>query len=265
MRRTLLLAATVAALALPATASAVVGGSQVQTGAYPYAVAVGDMSGAFCGGALISPRVVLTAAHCLTKRRTALAGLRVLVGTPSLRNELSTADAEHVLGVTAVVVHPKFSLATMHYDAALLVLDHAVAGVAIVPLAATSPAAGAKVSAAGWGKTTERASSVPAHLRSVALEIAPTHECRRGTAALGTYFPPSMLCASAPGRDTCAGDSGGPLVTTIDGHVVLVGVTSFGVGCARAGHAGVYTRASAIRAWTIAQLALVATAFPAAG
>jgi secreted trypsin-like serine protease len=169
-----------------------------------------------------------------------------------------------VLAVSAVVVHPKFSLETMRYDAALLVLDRAVTGVPIVPLATASPAAGTKVNAAGWGKTAERATSLTPHLRSVALEIAPTRECRRGSAELGEYFPPSMLCASAPGRDTCAGDSGGPLVATSNGHVVLVGVTSFGVGCARAGHPGVYTRASAIRAWTDAQLALVATAFPAA-
>ena len=69
-----------------------------------------------------------------------------------------------------------------------------------------------------------------------------------------------MLCASKPGRDTCSGDSGGPLVGTSSGHAALVGITSFGDGCARPGHPGVYTRVTAIRAWVLSQLKLVAAA-----
>ena len=58
-----------------------------------------------------------------------------------------------------------------------------------------------------------------------------------------------------PGRDTCAGDSGGPLVGTSHGHAVLVGITSFGFGCARSGHPGVYTRVASIRGWALGQIA----------
>ena len=71
-----------------------------------------------------------------------------------------------------------------------------------------------------------------------------------------------MMCASNPGQDTCSGDSGGPLVGTSDGHTVLVGITSFGFGCAKDGHPGVYTRVTAIRAWTLEQLDVIAAAFP---
>jgi secreted trypsin-like serine protease len=252
------------ALALPAQVLAVVGGNAVHPGGYPYVVAVGDTSGAYCGGTLIAPDVVLTAAHCITGKPTSLQRLRVLAGSPVVRTDLARADGVHVLGVTAVYVHPKFSEQSMHYDAALLILDHAVAGVRTLPLAGVSPRAGSTVSAAGWGATHERGTSARGHLRSVVLKLATTSACTRGNAIVGRYFAPSMMCAGNPGRDTCSGDSGGPLVGSVAGRTALVGITSFGYGCAEEAHPGVYTRVSAIRAWALAQLGRVATAALAA-
>jgi trypsin len=260
MRTKLAAACALLALALPAPASAVVGGKAVQPGAYPFAVAIGTSAGAFCGGTLIAPDVVLTAAHCITSRRTALDQLRVFAGSPRISTDLGAQADSHVAGVTGVFVHPKFSEETMHYDAALLRLDHPVTGVRTVALASSSPLAGSTVSAAGWGATRERSAKASAYLRSVVLEIEPTSSCKRGNEVLGEYFAPSMLCASKPGRDTCSGDSGGPLVGASNGRTILVGITSFGYGCAQAGHPGVYTRVSAIRAWVLAQLRLIAEA-----
>ena len=151
-RTALTVACSIVALALPAHASAVVGGTAVEKGTYSYVVAVGDGAGAYCGGTLIAPRVVLTAAHCITERRTALTRLRVLVGSASIRANLSVPDAGHVVGVSAVAVHPKFSEQSMRYDAALVILDRAITNVAGLPLADHSPAAGTIVSAAGWGE-----------------------------------------------------------------------------------------------------------------
>ena len=147
----------------------------------------------------------------------------------------------------------------MHYDAALLILDQPLDGVRTLPMATSSPRAGTTVSAAGWGKTREDATTTPGELRSAVLKVGTTSSCSRGNTSFGPYFAPSMLCASNPGRDTCSGDSGGPLVGTSGNDVSLVGITSFGDGCARPGHPGVYTRVPAIRAWVLSQLKLVAT------
>jgi secreted trypsin-like serine protease len=260
MRTKLSAACALAVLVLPAPAYAVVGGKAVQSGAYPFVVAVGDTAGAYCGGTLIAPNVVVTAAHCITGRPTALQHLRVLVGASSVRADLATADGVHVFGVTGVYVHPKFSEQTMHYDAALLTLDHPAAGVRTPALAGASPPAGSTVSAAGWGVTQEDGRTLSNRLRSVVLKVGASSACNHGSAAVGEYFAPSMMCAGNPGRDTCSGDSGGPLVSSSNGHSVLVGITSFGQGCAEARHPGVYTRVSAIHAWARGHLTRIAAA-----
>lgn len=261
MRIALGLACSLLALALPASASAIVGGKAVRAGGYPFVVAVGDTLGPDCGGTLISPTVVLTAAHCIVGHVSAPGELRILAGSRAISADLPAEEAAgHVVGVTAIYVHPKFSARTMHYDAALLILARPVTGVRTVPLASVSPLAGSKVSAAGWGMTRAGGATSPGRLLSVGLEVGTARACARGNAALGSYFAPTMLCASNPGRDTCSGDSGGPLVATSNGRLELVGITSLGFGCAEAAHPGVYTRVSAIRGWALAQLARSAAA-----
>lgn len=262
MRTKLTVACALLALALPASASAVVGGTAVKAGSYSFVVAVGDTAGPYCGGTLIAPRVVLTAAHCLTLKPTGLGELRVFAGSRTITVDRSTQGGTHMIGLTAVVVHPKFNEQSMHYDAALLILDEPVANARILPMADALTLAGTSVSAAGWGTTQERVAVMRHELRSVTLKIGTTQSCTRGNTIRGGYFAPSMMCASNPGRDTCSGDSGGPLVGTSDGRTVMVGITSFGFGCAKDGHPGVYTRVTAIRAWALVQLDLIAAAFP---
>ena len=202
------------ALALPAPAYAVVGGQSVQSGRYSFVVAVGDAKGSDCGGTLIAPSVVLTAAHCVDENAGDPAKLRVVVGSPTI-NSAPTVMSDCGLP------HPLFRADTMHYDAALLILEHPVTGVRTIEMADSSPLAGATVSAAGWGETTEHAATLPDHLRSVVLEVATKRACGRGNSRIpGGYFTPSMMCAGNPGRDTCSGDSGGPLVGTSHGHTV---------------------------------------------
>lgn len=253
MRIVLSIACTLVALAAPGSASAVVGGKTAQSGAYPYVVAVGDARGPECGGTLIAASVVLTAAHCVAGLEAG--AVRVLLGSHALPASFAVAEASgHATRVTAVYVHPKFTPEGMRYDAALLLLAHPATGLRAVAMTAASPAAGTRVSAAGWGMTKERGATSPGHLRSVSLALGTARSCGAG------YFAPSMICAGSPGRDTCSGDSGGPLVATLDGKLELVGITSFGIGCAEPGHPGMYTRVSSIRAWALEQIARSAAA-----
>jgi trypsin len=255
MRTTLAVACSLVVPALPGSASAVVGGTAVKPGTYPSVVAVGTSESMDCGGTLIAPDVVLTAAHCIAGATSTPDSLRVLAGSTSLTAGLAAANATHLLRVAAVYTHPKFNPQSMHYDAALLILTRPVTGLPTLPMATLTTRSGAAVSAAGWGRTSEHGATSPNHLRSVALEVETPSTCRTGNAVLGEYFAPSMMCASAPGRDTCAGDSGGPLIGTSGGHTALVGITSYGDGCGEPGHPGVYTRVAAISGWARALLA----------
>jgi len=228
----------------------VVGGAQAPAGGWPSIVALVEagsdpVQGQFCGGTLIAPSVVLTAAHCVTGadgRVMRPADAEVVAGTQDL-----TAGGERI-GVTAVRPHPAFHADGDPYDAALVFLARPSAAPAM-PYArggrdggdAERPGA-----IAGWGETAESSGSYPTALAEAAVTIFPSARC---ASALGQAFTRgATLCAGsmAGGVDSCTGDSGGPLR---DGSGVLVGVVSWGVGCARPGFPGVYTRVAALTAW----------------
>src|SRR5688500_18508426 len=128
------LTAAVAVFTLASPASAIVGGTPVQASRYPWLASVGTPlffvrpSGQFCGGALIKPDTVLTAAHCVSMFRSTPGLLKATFG----RSDLVSREGETV-GVRAVRVHPKFRESTfkdetvLHHDLAVLTLSRPVA------------------------------------------------------------------------------------------------------------------------------------------
>jgi secreted trypsin-like serine protease len=104
-----------------------------------------------------------------------------------------------------------------------------------------SYAPGTEATVLGWGRTAEGANPSPA-LRQVQVPIETDAECAR---SVPEYRPGAMVCAGYPrgGKDACEGDSGGPMV--VGGR--LVGVVSYGRGCARPGQPGIYTRLAGYR------------------
>ncbi|WP_447003757.1 serine protease [Saccharothrix isguenensis] len=218
--------------ALPA--DAIVGGQEARPA--PWTVALFDAAGDFfCGGALIGPDKVVTAAHCVVEQ-TALgvrdrlpADVTAVAGRADL-----DSGAGRAVGVAAVWRHPEYTDVSAGHDVATLTLADPLPYRPIRIADATPGPA----TVYGWGRTGEL--SAPSRtLHEVDVPIRTDDEC---VADVPGYRPGGMLCAGYPegGKDACAGDSGGPL--TVAGE--LVGVVSYGRGCARPDQPGVYTRLS---------------------
>ncbi|MCG8918316.1 serine protease [Actinokineospora sp. PR83] len=228
------LATAVAALLGPFTADAgqqIVGGQRVSITDHQYAVYLTTADGfQFCGGTLVAPDKVLTAAHCVAARSAE--NLRVVSG----REDKNSTDGV-VSPITKLWVHPQFTKVTEGNDVAVLTLAKKVPSTPL-PLA-TDPggyAAGTKATVLGWGRTAE-GGATSRYLMGAQVPLTSDTTC---AGAYTDYDAATMVCAGLPegGVDTCQGDSGGPLV--IRGR--LAGVSSWGVGCAEPGKPGVYAR-----------------------
>lgn len=234
----------------------IIGGTGASTQQEPWMVALGSRSvygdyrsGQFCGGTLVSPTKVVTAAHCLydesTMRPANRPDLRVIVG----RSDLSTSAGSEV-PVSQVWIDPDYSMRSNMWDVAVLTLAVPQPGRAVLPLVdqgATAPyQPGTAATVYGWGDTRGNG-QYPMTLHSVQVPMIADSTCARDYPGGpdGAFRASSMVCAgdqSRGGRDACQGDSGGPLV--VAGR--LVGLVSWGTGCAEAGHPGVYTRVAAM-------------------
>jgi secreted trypsin-like serine protease len=230
----------------------VIGGQQAAPGAWPFAAAlidasVGDtLAGQICGAVVVSPREVVTAAHCVVAEGSVQPRRRALdVVAGRLRLRGAGSFRTHVLSVR---VHPAFDPETLANDLAILELARPVTGIAQLD-DGSADVTGDTATALGWGSTQ---GDFPDALRQTAIDLEPDASC---TAAYGDgYDAATMLCAGIPqgGHDTCQGDSGGPLVVAGATGTVVVGFTSFGGACGEAGAPGAYVRARIAAGWLAA-------------
>ncbi|GAA3869644.1 serine protease [Saccharothrix violaceirubra] len=225
----------------------IVGGTRASTAQYPWVVYLATTSGyQYCGGTLVAPNKVLTAAHC-TEDDVASSVL-VVAGRDDKNSSAGTAAR-----VTRIWIHPSFSSVTRGYDVSVLTLDRNLTQ-ATLPVATAADAnlytAGTSTTILGWGTT--RAGGQPSrYLLRASVPVTGDQTCSAGYGS--QYKPQHMVCAGLPqgGVDTCQGDSGGPLVA----GGKLIGVTSFGEGCASARYPGVYARVSSYETEIRQQLA----------
>lgn len=214
-----------------AAQGAIVGGEKASLADHPYAVYLVDDAGTqFCGGVIVGSSVVATAAHCAEAVSTK--DIRVVVGREDKRT-----DEGSTLSVTKAWVHPDFEKAEEGDDIAVLTVHGRLPGRAASIARDTDVyAAGTKATVLGWGRVADGGDRSD-YLRSAVVPMVSDSTCKQ---AYDSYDPASMVCAGYQqgGVDACKGDSGGPLVI----GDTLVGIVSFGDGCAKPGKPGVYTR-----------------------
>lgn len=273
---------------LTSVSDRIVGGRRVCEGDWPYLAAMrraeGTSTGYFCGATAISADWVVTAAHCVNGTRLNARGgwsspgtgpIQIVLGSTDLSAE-SDADIYTAIDVK---LHPDYQPYTAQNgepernDIALIKLDRPWAGPTAslsAHISSDADAASGRAFTAGFGVTRDpselsrrgdprqrfqhrdAAGTFLAGSQYMLQTMVPLVDVDRCEAALGPYDERIKVCAGFQhgGRDACQGDSGGPLVTlTATGEPYLIGVVSYGWGCAQANVFGVYTRVSAYHDW----------------
>ena len=249
--------------------SKVLGGTQTTHSEFPwmalleYRKNVGGGRTFSCGGALITTRNVLTAAHCVTGKIREQVGLLISVRLGEWNTDTSQ-DCVNVDGfalcneepinvaVENFVAHEDYddSSINRYHDIALVRLARAVQFTDFIqpiclPTPAERAAVGNQLWVAGWGRT-EYANSSPVKLK-VRLPIVSNSQCSNTFRRAGVSLSNSQLCAGGErNKDSCNGDSGGPLMQVMNPDTnpqwYVEGIVSFGTRCGTENWPGIYTR-----------------------
>jgi len=227
----------------------IVGGSDATPNEFPFQASIQyEKDGHGCGGSLIASNWVLTAAHCVhgyvKEKMTVVMGL----------HDRSKTEAANGFQIEEIIIHPQYSLHGLENDLALIKLQgHSV--IHPIPLNeddfAVSPVSPPKAWVSGWGMTKKGSAKLPYILQKLELPLVNEDECNK-PASYDGKISESQLCAGFKkgGKDSCQCDSGGPLFfRSKTGEFKLVGIVSFGEGCALPDKYGVYTKVSYFYDW----------------
>ncbi|XP_044757832.1 trypsin-7-like [Coccinella septempunctata] len=221
----------------------IVGGSPANITQLPYQVSLQYRGQHICGGSIIHRSYVLTAAHCLDGFQTNK--FQVRAGSANIATGGVSSP------VCAATKHGLYNKFSQDNDIGILQLCNPLPvrdGIQIVKLPKQGELfrAGLLAVVSGWGYATEGGGITSKTLRQVKVPIVEQQTCKRLYRSTG-FVTDNMICAGETqgGKDSCQGDSGGPLV--LNGK--LIGVVSWGYGCARPRFPGVYTKVAKYRNW----------------
>lgn len=249
----------------PGPTPRIIGGDVAPPGSWPsqaallFAAQPDAFQAQFCGGTLIRPTWVLTAAHCVDFLSSP-SELEVAVGINDL-NDVLPSDRE---AIEEIYIHPGWDPDTNEWDFALLELGGSSAQPTmdlISPAEAGEITGGKPARIAGWGCTLQVPKSecptlpggFPNQLLQANVQFVSDANCGSVASYGSEFIPEMMICAGlypAGGRDTCFGDSGGPATATVGSRQVLAGVTSWGSAiCGIVDKPGVFARVTAGLPW----------------
>ncbi|CAK4651545.1 hypothetical protein LEN26_009909 [Aphanomyces euteiches] len=218
----------------------IVGGTEAAVGKHLYVTSLrltasGETE---CGGSLIAPNVVLTAAHCNVEINGAIK--YAVIGS----HYNGGTQYGETIAVKQQIVHPKYNKDTNTNDFAIFILA-SNSKQTPVPVSFDTVGANVPIVVRGWGATQENGDEPNALLE---LTINTLDNAKCANLLSGYNVDNTMVCAGGQsGKDSCQGDSGGPLTIESNGQETLVGVVSWGIGCAEANKPGVYGRLSAAK------------------
>ncbi|CAO1360015.1 unnamed protein product [Diamesa serratosioi] len=236
----------------------IVGGNVAVPNAHPYQVGllarVNIVSTGLCGGSIIAPRVILTAAHCVTGTQS----IQVVMGAHRLTTATEPSQQRQTVLPAGYRVHVDYNPRTIMNDIATLILPNpAVYNQFVVPSVLPSGDeinnlfVGVLATVSGWGRINDGSSVTAQDLRYVRNNIMTNAVCAN---TFGAIIQPSNICMETTnGGSACNGDSGGPLTVSSGGRLVQVGIVSFGAsaGCER-GFPAAFVRVTSFLDWIAA-------------
>ncbi|XP_057656010.1 trypsin-1-like [Diorhabda carinulata] len=227
----------------------IVGGIETMVNEYPWMTALLFNNRFYCGASLINNRYCLTAAHCVNgfakDRITAV----FLDHDRSNSFETNTVSRK----IKNIYRHRGYATGgAYNNDIALLELDQEVPFTGLLKPVCLPPIGksftGSQGIVTGWGATKQNGQTSN-RLREVKVPIMSNIDCRK--TGYGNKITDNMMCAGYQGglKDSCQGDSGGPLHTKNGSFHQIVGIVSWGEGCAKPNYPGVYTRVNRYISW----------------
>ncbi|XP_016355857.1 transmembrane protease serine 13a [Sinocyclocheilus anshuiensis] len=237
------------------SASRIIGGSTSQLGQWPWQVSLHYSGSHVCGGSLVSPDFVVSAAHCFKGSVKNSLNWRVYAGTIS-QNALQIPYF-----LKKIIVNENYNTNNNDYDVALLKLSSPVTFSSSVqpvcfPTFDQTFSDGSDCWTSGFGTTQEGADLASTSLMEVKVNIINTLLCNSSQVYRGAITK-NMICAGDMngGRDSCQGDSGGPLVCKGgNNRWYLAGITSWGAGCGQRQRPGVYSRVTSLLPWIYSKM-----------